>query len=231
MKELTDYQNPFEVALEGGPKVEVAVSLAARDHAAAFDFDQRCVSVHESAHAVVATALGIPVKAVDITSRAGGHTEVGVGSDTLPATTTDRMILDQIIVHQAALEAECLIFGQGTTGCADDLSAATSLAYERIRAGLDPNAPLVVPEGIPYWAGATEELRRQMILAAQATLMECRDRARALVEQHREAIVTFAGRLYARRRLEGEHLEALLHRLVFDAAGRSDDARVASDDG
>ena len=210
MNELTNYRNPFDLALQGAPVREVEITEAAAEHVAAWDFDQRVTAVHEAAHAVVAAALGVPVKAVDISSRDGGHTEIGVGADNLPATTTDRMLLDLIVVRQAALHAERLIFGQGTTGSAGDISAATSLAYERIRTGLDPAAPLVVPDGIPYWAGATELLRTQMLEAAHATLAACRDRAAALVERHREGIVAFAGPLYARRRLEGEALQALL---------------------
>ena len=214
MNELTNYRNPFDLALDGAPRTQVEITEAAAEHVAAWDFDQRVTAVHESAHAIVAFVLGIPVKAVDITLRIGGHTEIGVTADNLPATATDSMLLDQIVVRQAAMVAERLIFGQATTGNADDISAATNLAYERIRSGLDPNGPLVVPDGVPYWASSPEELKTQMLTAVHATLTQCRDRATALVEQHHDAIVTFAGPLYARRRLEGEALQALLAEAV-----------------
>lgn len=218
MNELTNYRNPFDLALDGAPRTQVEITEAAAEHVAAWDFDQRVTAVHESAHAIIAAALGVPVKAVDITSRGGGHTEIGIGADNLPATTTDRMILDQIVVRLAALHAERLVFGEGTTGSADDLVAATSLAYERIRSGLDPNAPLVMPEGIPYWAGATEELRTQMLAAVNATLSACRDRSGAMVDRYRDGIIAFAGPLYARRRIEGEALQALLTQVLHSAA-------------
>lgn len=214
MNELTNYANPFDLALDGATKVEVKITEAAAEHVAAWDFDQRVTAIHEAAHAVIAAALGVPVKAVDITSREGGHTEIGIGVDNLPATTIDRMILDHIVVRQAAIEAERLIFGEAITGSANDISAATTLAYERIRGGLDPNGPSVIPEGIPYWAGVTEELRTQMLHAADKTLSECRARTVKLVEAHRDGIVAFAGPLYARRRLEGEALAQLLTDVV-----------------
>lgn len=219
MNDLTNYPNPFGLALAGAPKTQVEITEAAAEHVKAWDFDQRVTAVHEAAHAVIAAALGVPVKAVDITARSGGHTEIGIGTDNLPATTTDQMLLDQIVVRQAAIHAEQLIFGQGTTGSADDRCAATTLAYERIRAGLDQGAPLVAADGLPYWADATERLREQMLDAAEATLAACRDRAVALVEQHRHAIVAFAGPLYGQRRLEGEMLQGLLREALERTAG------------
>ena len=72
----------------------------------------------------------------------------------------------------------------------------------------------MVPDGVPYWASSPEELKTQMLTAVHTTLTQCRDQATALVEQHRDAIVTFAGPLYARRRLEGEALQALLAEAV-----------------
>ena len=149
MNELTNYRNPFDLALDGAPRTQVEITEAAAEHVAAWDFDQRVTAVHEAAHAIVAFVLGIPVKAVDITLRIGGHTEIGVTADNLPATATDRMLLDQIVVRQAAMVAERLIFGQATTGNADDISAATTLAYERIRSGSIPTDRWWCPTAFP----------------------------------------------------------------------------------
>ena len=76
------------------------------------------------------------------------HTELGSWDDNQPGTTTGQDLLNDMVMTLAAAAAERLIIGQGTTGTADDLQHATTVAYNRLAAGLDPDLPYISPDGI-----------------------------------------------------------------------------------
>lgn len=200
---------PFIKELDETPRVQVEITQAAAEHVAAWDVDQRVKAVHEAGHAVAAAVLGIPIKAVDITSRWGGHTETGIGDDSLPETTTAAAILDQMVVLLAARAAEKLIIGQYTVGSGHDLRTATQMAYQRMSEGLEDEAPFISPDGIPF-SLMPDSLGKDMYRSATRVLAECRDRAATLVEDERDAITAFATTLYARRRLAGPELDEAL---------------------
>jgi cell division protease FtsH len=155
----------------------------------------------------------MPVKAVDITGRHGGHTELGNWDDNLPETTTGQDLLNEMTMTLAAAAAERLIIGHGTTGSADDLRQATSVAYTRLSAGLDPDVPYISPDAIPF-SLMPDSLGRDFYRAASATLAACRERADELVAKHQAAILSFATLLYARRRLAGAELDEALREVV-----------------
>lgn len=207
-RELVPF-GPDRLPLDGGPRVEVEVSRATAEHLVAWDVDQRVKAVHEAGHAVAAAVLGIPIKAVDISDRDGGHTEYGLSDDSHPVAMPDGRVLDLIVVALAAMAAERAILGQATTGCSHDLEQATQLAYERFEAGLDPAAPFIHPAGMPFNL-VSSILVAQLHRAAVATLGRCRARSEALVEQHQTAILSFATTLYRERRLAGATLDDAL---------------------
>ena len=201
---------PGELPLDGETaKREVRVSEAAADHLVAWDVDQRVKAVHEAGHAVVAHLLGIPVKAVDISDREAGSTEYGLGDDSQPAVMPDSRVLDLIVASLAGPAAERAILGQGTTGGTHDLLAATRLAYERFDAGLDPDAPFIHASGVGFNLDA-QAMADDFYRAALPTLARSRERAEALVREHRESVVEFASSLYAARRLAGTELDDAL---------------------
>lgn len=63
-------------------------------------------------------------------------------------------------------------------------------------ARLDDSAPLISPDGIPF-ALVPTSLGRELYRSALRTIAECRDRAQALAEAHRYAIISLATTLYA----------------------------------
>ncbi len=200
---------PEQLPLDGGPRAEVVVTQAAADHLVAWDVDQRVKAVHEAGHAVAAALLGIPVTEVEITDRAVGRTELGLGSDDRPAAMTDALILDQMVVALAASAAERTILGQPTTGGSHDLEQATQLAYQRFEAGLDPDAPLINYTAVSY-SLCSSIMIDAFYRAALAALEQCRERAEALMTDHAEAVLRFASTLYAARRLAGAELDRAL---------------------
>jgi ATP-dependent Zn protease len=200
---------PERLALDGGPQIEVKVSRAAADHLVAWDVDQRVKAVHEAGHVVAAAVLGIPVVAVDISDRLDGRTEFGLNNASVPSTTTDRRLLDQVVVALAGPASERAVMGQATTGGSDDLLRATQLVYQRFEAGLDPTAPFIHPSGVPYNL-PSNELAEACYHAALSALAQCRDHATAVVIEQREAVLFVANAIYTARRLSGAELEATL---------------------
>ena len=203
---------PFEperLQLDGGPGVKVTASIAARKHLVAWSLDQKVRSCHEASHALAAAVLGIPVKAVDISDWDSGHTEFGLTSDDVPQTRTDAQILDQIVVALAAAAGERALLGQATAGGSADLTAATQLAYQRFDAGLDPAAPFLSPNGIPFSLGSSDAANA-FYQAALATLDRCRTRAESLIDEHRAEVLSLAEAVYRARRLSGTELEQVL---------------------
>lgn len=71
------------------PRVTVEITEAGANHIAAWDIDQRVRAIHEAGDAVMAAALGMPVKAVDISGRHGGYRDPGLADDSLPDTTSE----------------------------------------------------------------------------------------------------------------------------------------------
>ena len=71
------------------PRVTVEITEAGANHVAAWDIDQRVRAIHEAGGAVMAAALGMPVKAVDISGRHGGYRDPGLADDSLPDTTSE----------------------------------------------------------------------------------------------------------------------------------------------
>lgn len=138
-----------------------------------------------------------------------GHTETGIGHDSLPETTTSEAILDQMVMLLAARAAEELIIGHYTLGSGHDMRTATQLAYQRISEGLESDAPFISPDAIPF-SFIPDSLSNDLYRSATRVLGECRDRATSLAVEHREAIVAFATTLYACRRLAGAELEEAL---------------------
>jgi len=93
--------------------------------------ERRVVAFHEMGHALSASGLPAmdPVHTVSIVPRA-----VGSLGYTLQRPTEDRfliscqMLKDRIVVLMAGRAAEHLVFGQISTGAADDLARATDIA-------------------------------------------------------------------------------------------------------
>ena len=186
--------------------------------------EREIVAHHEMGHALIAMALpgADTVQKVSIIPR-------GIGS---LGYTIQRPIEERFLMTQAELEikltvllggraAEQLVFGQLSTGAADDLAKATEIARHMVaRYGMDPRL-----------GHATYETERPTFLGAPADVVERRlfsdetarvidesvrsivnaafERALVLLRSHRAVLDAGARKLLAEETLERGELEAL----------------------
>ena len=186
--------------------------------------ERRLVACHELGHALV--ALSLPgadrVHKVSIIPRG-----IGALGYTLQRPSEDRHVQrkgelqDRLTILMAGRAAELVVFGEASTGAADDLVKATDLARDMVlRYGMDEtlgpvswagDRPLFLPEGVPAsaqvgTAAATaqraDDAVRQMVSAAL-------ERATCWLQVHRETLDHATERLLQRETLGEEELLAL----------------------
>ena len=188
-----------------GDLVEVRITAAARDHLAAWEATNRLEAIHEAGHGCAAASadIRIPVRVMDITSRAGGHTEVATPLDdtTVPWETSGR-ILDRIVIALSGSAAERVILGQHTTGGESDNDRAVMLAMRWVKAGFAGPGVFLGEDGLGF-SYLTDEVKTRTILRIQEVVNECQVRADALMEEHKDALLVVATALYEHRRSHG----------------------------
>jgi hypothetical protein len=166
------------------------------------------MAVHEAAHAVAALALGVGrLHHVALRARgsSGGQTAIDFGEFILP---TRGLIEDRVVVGLAARAAERILIGSVSTGAGgspdSDLGAATAMIAA-------VHASFGMGEDCVY-LGAGDEMLREISLNPDLRgrvarhLRELDERAAALVERERAAILAVAERLAAKRFLSGEEV-------------------------
>jgi cell division protease FtsH len=197
--------------------------------------EQRAVAVHESGHALVAALSkhGDPVAKVTIlpAGQALGVTEQ------LPIDErhlySEGYLKDSLAIRLGGLAAERLVFGQGSTGAADDLAGATDLATRMVREyGMSPAVgPVGFRSGSPLYLGGEEVKSRAYAEATQRLidqevarlLREAEERATATLTDHREALDCLADLLLERETVDGADVD----RILGGPPGRGDLAAAA----
>lgn len=198
--------------------------------------ERRAVAVHELGHALVALAQPgtDPVHKVSIIPRG-----IGALGYTLQRPSEDRYLMTRPALQQrlavllGGRAAEMLVFGELSTGAADDLAKATDLAREMVtRYGMDETLGYVTVEtarASPLDGGAAlsssgveheiSEVTRQRIDAAiRALVMQGFERATRILGRNRAVLDQAALALLERETLDEAALRALTTGLVRDAA-------------
>ena len=181
--------------------------------------EREIVAHHEMGHALVARALPgqPPVHKVSIIPRG-----VGALGYTLQRPTEDRFLMtraeldDRMAVLLAGRAAEQLVFGELSTGAADDLARATEIARAIVtRYGMDGGAGAVAWEPERALPLELEGMAPPRHPYAEATAREIDLATRRLVEVAFERSLTM---LRARRRALEQGAAALLQRETLSAA-------------
>jgi cell division protease FtsH len=181
--------------------------------------ERRLVAYHEGGHALVAalTPGADPVQRVSIVphGRALGVTQQRPEEDR--RNYSRDVLLARLTVQLGGRAAEELVFGQPTTGAESDLKAATDLARRMV--GLWGMSDDVGP--VSYNVGERDPFLGREIAApkeyaestaaridiAVATLLDgARDRATALLQQHRAVLDDLANELVAKEMVSGTRL-------------------------
>jgi cell division protease FtsH len=187
--------------------------------------EQRAVAVHESGHALVAAISehGDPVAKVTIlpAGQALGVTEQ------LPIDErhlyTEGYLKDSLAIRMGGRVAELLVFGETSTGAANDLAGATDLATRMVREfGMSPAlGPVGFASGSPMFLGTEEVRSRPYAEATQRVvdqevaklLREAEGRATELLGEHRDALDRLTELLLERETVDGTDVDEVLGRI------------------
>ncbi|HEV2894669.1 MAG TPA: cell division protein FtsH, partial [Actinomycetota bacterium] len=187
--------------------------------------EKRAVATHEAGHALVAAISehGDPVAKVTIlpAGQALGVTEQ------LPIDErhlyTEGYLKDSLAIRMGGRVAEQLVFGQSSTGAANDLAGATDLATRMVREfGMSQTlGPVGFASGSPMYLGGEEVRSRPYAEATQrvvdeevATLLrEAEGRAAAMLAAHRDALDRLTDLLLERETVDGTDVDEVLGRI------------------
>jgi cell division protease FtsH len=202
--------------------------------------ERAVVAHHELGHALVALALpgSEVVQKISIIPR-------GIGSlgYTIQRPTEDRYLMtkDELENRMAVLlggrAAENLIFGELSTGAADDLAKATDIARNMVtRFGMDEKLGQVAldeppqtflgvqPPMLDFNRAYSEQTAREVDLAVRALIERAFSKATAILQERRDALQTIARQLLEKETLSGVELKALLESTGSAPSPRAVDA-------
>jgi cell division protease FtsH len=223
-------------AVRGGREVITAVDFSeARDRIllgrrdssnALLPDEKRAVAVHEGGHAIVAAVSehGDPVAKVTIlpAGQALGVTEQ------LPVDErhlyTEGYLRDALAIRMGGRSAEQLVFGETSTGAANDLASATDLATRMVREfGMSTVVgPVGFASGSPMFLGGGEQVRTrpyaeqtQRVIDEEVAklLRQAEKRAIALLTDHRDALDRLTELLLERETIDGTDVDEVLGRV------------------
>jgi len=189
------------------------------------EYERKVTAYHEMGHALVARAIPgtDPVHKVSIIPR--GVSALGY---TIQRPTEDRFLMsrnelmDKMTVLLGGRAAESVVFGEISTGAADDLSRATDIARSMVtRYGMHEKLGMVSLESerspfLPSVEGLatirrdySEETAREVDCALRTLIDDALQRAIGLLELHRAALEEGALRLLEKETLSGDELPRL----------------------
>jgi cell division protease FtsH len=190
------------------------------------EHERSVTAYHEMGHALVARAIPgtDPVHKISIIPRG-----IGALGYTIQRPTEDRFLMssqelmDKMAVLLGGRAAETIVFGETSTGAADDLVKVTNIARSMVtRYGMDEKLGLVSLEsersaflesGREFPVGSqrdySEQTAHQVDCAVRDLIGQAFERAVSLLEEHREALEEGAQRLLEKETLSGDELPVL----------------------
>lgn len=221
-------------ARRGGDRISAADLSAAVERVLAgpersrilSELERRIVAVHESGHAIVSHVLphADDVHKVSIVARGSALGYTVLLPDEDRHLHSRAQLEDQLSVALAGRAAEETVFGELTTGAADDIDRATRLAQAMVTEyGMsDKLGPrrFVARDGEPFLGldhgrGTDHgtELAARVDEEVSRLLDEAHDRARRILERHRGGLDRLAAALLERETLADAELADLLSAL------------------
>ncbi|MCS7078546.1 MAG: ATP-dependent zinc metalloprotease FtsH [Chloracidobacterium sp.] len=191
--------------------------------------ERETVAYHEMGHALVALALPgtDPVHKVSIIPRG-----IGALGYTIQRPTEDRYLMtraeleNKICVLLGGRAAEKLVFGELSTGAADDLAKATDIARDMVtRYGMDEELGYIAYEAqrprfldvaLPLSGGCqmSEATQRRIDEAIRTIVMTCFERAMTILETNRAILEAATRELLTKETLDEAAIVALTHNLT-----------------
>ncbi|MGV9563336.1 ATP-dependent zinc metalloprotease FtsH [Streptomyces sp. NPDC003480] len=179
--------------------------------------ERHAVAVHESGHALVAALCEHADPVAKVTVLPSGMT-LGV-TEQLPEAErhlySEGYLTDLLAVRLGGRAAELVVFGEGSSGAANDLAGATHIATRMVRDfGLSPAVgPVGYATAHPSQLGETGEepaaqpysQQTQRIIDQETArlLREAEERATGLLREHRRALDRLSDLLVVRETVDG----------------------------
>ena len=189
------------------------------------DKEKKIIAYHEVGHAMVAKALpdSDPVHKISIIPR--GHAALGY---TLQLPEEDRFLtsrsdlMNRIAILLSGRVAEELVFGDVTSGAANDLDRATQTARQMVtELGMSEKLGLVklgnkreeifLGRDIAEDRNYSEEIAYAIDQEVKAIIDACYAKARDILRERRALMDKIAGVLLERELLDGSEFEALMN--------------------
>jgi cell division protease FtsH len=136
---------------------------------------------------------------------------------------TEGYLKDSLTIRMGGRVAELLVFGETSTGAANDLAGATDLATRMVREfGMSPAlGPVGFASGSPMFLGTEEVRSRPYAEATQRVvdqevaklLREAEGRATELLGEHRDALDRLTELLLERETVDGTDVDEVLGRV------------------
>ena len=203
--------------------VEVVIAGQQRKSTVLSDHEKQVVSYHEIGHAIVAASQsdGAPVTKITIvprTSGALGYT-MQVEQDE-KFLTTRQEVLNKLAVYCGGRAAEELIFGEMTTGAANDIEQATKLArnmvtrfgmseeFGMMALGTVQNAYLNQDTSLTCAPGTAERVDDAVLKLIESA----HARALQILKENKFKLHELARYLYKKETITGEEFMSLLER-------------------
>lgn len=186
--------------------------------------EKRIVAHHEAGHALVAASVehADPVHKVSIIPR--GVAALGY---TMQVPETERHLLtrpellDRLAVLLGGRGAEEVVFGEISTGAADDLQKATQLARSIVREyGMSERfGPTAFPPERSLFLGSemlasqpySEETAKAIDAEIHRMLQQAQERVRAILTERKDALVRVAERLEEKESIEGKEFLQIIN--------------------
>ena len=202
--------------------IEVVVAGYEKKNAILTDKEKSIVAYHEIGHALVAAMQehSAPVQKITIVPRTGGALgytmQMDEGNHYL---MTRQEIENKIATYTAGRAAEAIVYGNVTTGAANDIEQATKLARAMItRFGMSEEFGMVAMETVEnaYLGGeATLGCSAQTLARIDALVVELVKtqyrKAEEILTQNRTLLDRLAQHLYEKETMTGDEFMALMH--------------------
>ena len=202
--------------------IEVVIAGYQKKNAIMSDEEKKVVAYHEIGHALVAAlqTASAPVQKITIiprTSGALGYTMQVEQNDKV--LMTKKELENKIATLTGGRAAEELVFGEITTGASNDIEQATRLARAMVtRYGMTEEFDMVAMETVTnqYLGGDTSlacsaDTQKEIDKRVVETVKAQHDKARCLLEEHRDKLDELAGYLYEKETITGSEFMAILN--------------------
>ena len=189
------------------------------------DEEKKITAYHEAGHAILFHVLpGVgPVYSISIIP-----TGMGAAGYTMPLPEKDEMfrtrskMLNQIVVDLGGRVAEEMIFGSDdvTTGASQDFKQATKLARRMVttygmsdKIGVmsynEDDDEVFIGRDLAHGRSMSEETLREIDLEVKRIIDECHEKARTIINEHRNILDRTADLLLQKEKINMEEFNAL----------------------